>query len=92
MSEHTPLPWSTSGMNIIGADRTVVCTVNRPAGDTSAAAFRNQDLIMAACNAHDNLLEACEAIVVAAEYGNLSPNNSAVDLCRAAIAKKAGAP
>ena len=52
------------------------------------------DAYISPCLMHEaapDLLEACEAIVVAAEYGNLSPNNSAVDLCRAAIAKKAGA-
>lgn len=36
------------------------------------------------------LLEACEQVALAAEYGNLGTNNSAVATARAAIAKAKG--
>jgi len=83
---HTPGPWYYAGMRTIGGpdDRMVAdCfSTNRPRETCEA----NARLIAAA----PELLEACEQVALAAEYGNLGTNNSAVATARAAIAKAKG--
>ena len=64
--KHSPTPWTQCGMNVIGADHTVVCTVNRPPGDNTADPFRNQEFIVRAVNCHKELLAACKQMVIEA--------------------------
>jgi hypothetical protein len=59
MSEtrHTPLPWRGE-RNIVGADNTVVCMINRPLGGQVAVEDANRNLILRAVNSHEALLAA----------------------------------
>ena len=68
--KHSPTPWTQCGMNVIGADHTVVCTVNRPPGDNRADAFRDQEFIVRAVNCHEELLAAQPVVEAARELLN----------------------
>lgn len=46
--KRTPGPWTREHLTIVGRDRTVVCTINRPTGDTTATAIHDGDLIAVA--------------------------------------------
>jgi hypothetical protein len=67
MSKYTPGPWSVDGIAIVGGDRKDVCLMGEPAlyaGDSPRVCLNadaNAAFIVRACNAHDDLLAACEA-------------------------------
>ena len=59
-------------------------------GPQGAETEPNARFIVQACNAHEELLAACEAVlnrVAAAERGRMAPAKAAFALLRAAIAK-----
>ncbi len=64
-------------------------TYSRTAEKTFHPARANAEFIVRACNAHDDLLEACEAVVSAYEDGEPSKDNLRTNLpkIRAAISK-----
>lgn len=71
---HTPGPWDTVGATRIWGTNAAVCIVAEPECNTSndfhevrfgskrwREAMSNAEFIVRACNAHDDLLEACKA-------------------------------
>jgi hypothetical protein len=65
-TKHSPLPWR-GDRNIYGADNTVVCTNNRPAGGQIAVENANRDLILRAVNCHQALVEAVKSLLIAVD-------------------------
>ena len=65
-AENTPLPWFSEG-NVVFSERVevdeddpIVCDC---VADVLAVAFADAEFVMRACNAHDALLAACEAVL-----------------------------
>lgn len=87
MAEHTPTPWKASGNGIHKGIRCVATTdyIDRRSGEEFKEACANAEFIVRACNAHDDLLAACEAICGVFEGQEDAPLY--VLKARAAIAK-----
>lgn len=67
VGQHSPAPWSAYLGQVIGADRTVVATVNRPSGGNKRTENANEALVIAA----PELLTIARAYVdLAAEVGD----------------------
>ena len=106
-TEHTPIPWSTQGGSYIEGDTDCASVFSlsdaekrpcRAQGDNAKQALANAKFIVQACNAHDDLLAACQKIADRdCEYTgsagcNLLPQGVMRTVCgpcaaRAAIAK-----
>lgn len=91
-SKHTPTPWrfDDNHMYVYCGDHVIV-TCNDPStavGGLSAEEIEaNAEFIVRACNAHDDLLTACEAVVLAARLKDPIAGVVAVTLAECAIAK-----
>ena len=65
--QRTPGPWKVLGGNTIGTSYRPIATIDRGfTGDDKmdAETRANAAFIVMACNAHDDLLAACEALVM----------------------------
>ncbi len=97
-SKHTPVPWSVrdneNGTLVINATEPdgSPCQPARINGNADDEVYgpvtrANAEFIVRACNAHDDLLEACKAIVHAANMGDSAMGGVAATLAGFAIAK-----
>ena len=94
--EHTPTPWkiSTITADEVSSEKGVVCECF---GVTQEEEFANAAFIVRACNAHDELVEACKislarllAIDEVLNNQNNGRRNHAIYLLSQAIAKAEG--
>lgn len=100
--QHTPGPWRCREMGSEGSlifpdthdKHELVKYIARVNGRDTLTDFANAVFIVQACNAHDDLLAACELMVsYAAAYKGAYPDNVSLrdlDKARAAIAKAEG--
>jgi len=89
---HTPGPWQVVGSRIttLGNDkeREVVARVVAKANIFERDA--NAEYIVKACNHHDELLEACKAVIAEGYTHNLNLSEKTLELVNASIAKAEG--
>lgn len=100
MKPHAPTPWRVSNESdriILDATGLQVASADYLSGDIEyrwAETVANAEFIVAACNAHDDLLSALELMVsVGCEFCDMdmgANGREAVEVARAAIAKARG--
>ena len=64
MTQHTPTPWNAE--NAAGDFQALIYGVDDPTGKTIALTYTGNadaEFIVRACNAHDELVDACRAFV-----------------------------
>jgi hypothetical protein len=100
-ARHTPIPWKQDptgdvGFWVIGTSKVLVAeTLNETCSQDESAA--NAEFIVRACNAHADLLEACQDALSDSVDASTYPdgpclNKHVRDALRAAIKKAAGQP
>ena len=96
-STHTPVPWiSDGGIRVQGnseGHRHAIALICPPPPYLTSTMYAqaNARFIVRACNAHDELLAACEATANLIEPIGRPDVQEAHDMARAAIAKAEGA-
>lgn len=103
--EHTQLPWRSDGGAVIedASGRIVACLLHDMCPEQTvfehcqAEAYGNRDFIVRSCNAHDELLAACEELVRSTEVNgrpvwDFPRLDAAVRTVKAAIAKATKGP
>jgi hypothetical protein len=101
-AQHTPGPWKVFGVrrnqylavidSIPDQDGKVIANCICHVAMTNPDAQANAEFIVRACNAHDDLLEACEQALICIEQDEHTHgrNFGAGNVLRAAIAKAKG--
>lgn len=87
--KHSPAPWK-SGRNVIAADSTVICTVNRPLGGDARIEESNARLIAAAPDLLASLKEMVAGLLATASLGLNEDEVARLQRAEAAISRAEG--